>query len=74
MKQPECVQVLRDEEARGWIASSEKVTVLATGDNSAQTRFYLCKEPISELSALCAHAGTKPVAFERPVRQFELAA
>jgi hypothetical protein len=74
MEQPECVHDLRDEEARGWITSSEKVTVSATGGNSAQTCFYQCNETISELSALNPRAGMKPVAFERSARQFELAA
>jgi len=74
MEQPERVHALRDEEVRGWIASSEKVTVPANGGDSAQTCFCQCNEPIPELSALNAHAGTKPVAFERPARQFELAA
>lgn len=73
MEKPECVHALRDEEARGWIASSEKVSVLATEGNSAQTCYYQCKKPIPELSTLDAHADTKPVAFERPARQFELA-
>ena len=74
MEQFECAYASRDEEARGWIASSEKVTVPASGGDSAQTCSCQCKEPIPELSALNVHADTKPVAFERPARQFELAA
>lgn len=74
MAKPECVHAaLRDAQARRRIASSDKVTIPATGGDSAQTCFYQCKEPIPELSALNTHADTKPVAFERPARQFELA-
>ena len=74
MEQPECKHALRDEQARGWIAHSQTVTVPAAGGDSAKTCFCRCKEPIPEFSALNAHPDTKPVAFERPARQFELAA
>jgi hypothetical protein len=73
MENPHCVHTVWDEEAREWVASSRKVTVPASGVDSAQTFFDQCKSPIPGLRSRDAHAGTKPATLKRLARQFELA-